>query len=141
MNPDTTELIRLVEPFVPFEKREKFDALARELARQPAPHDGPAFPVPDVHCPNGQIQFGSAGMSLRDWFAGQDALAEWDFPDAVIPKSMAEALAGRPQPSFWGYCKSPEEYLSALTWEADWRAALKYLRADAMLRARQKGTR
>lgn len=32
---------------------------------------GPAFPVPDVHHPSGQIQFGSSGMSLRDWFAAQ----------------------------------------------------------------------
>jgi len=32
---------------------------------------GPAFPVPDTHHPDGQIQYGTNGMSLRDWFAGQ----------------------------------------------------------------------
>ncbi len=32
---------------------------------------GPAFPVADTHYPNGQIQYGCNGMSLRDWFAGQ----------------------------------------------------------------------
>ncbi len=32
---------------------------------------GPAFPVPDTYHPNGQVQYGSSGMSLRDWFAGQ----------------------------------------------------------------------
>ena len=32
---------------------------------------GPAFPVPDTHHPDGQIQYGANGMSLRDWFAGQ----------------------------------------------------------------------
>jgi hypothetical protein len=32
---------------------------------------GPAFPVPDTYHPNGQVQYGSNGMSLRDWFAGQ----------------------------------------------------------------------
>jgi hypothetical protein len=32
---------------------------------------GPAFPVPDIYHPNGQIEYGAAGMSLRDWFAGQ----------------------------------------------------------------------
>lgn len=32
---------------------------------------GPAFPIPDVAHPNGQIQFGANGMTLRDWFAGQ----------------------------------------------------------------------
>lgn len=31
---------------------------------------GPAYPVPDLHMPDGQIQFGSYGMSLRDHFAG-----------------------------------------------------------------------
>jgi hypothetical protein len=30
---------------------------------------GPAFPVPDTYHPNGQVQFGSSGMSLRDYFA------------------------------------------------------------------------
>jgi hypothetical protein len=32
---------------------------------------GPAFPVPDTYHPNGQVQYGSCGMSLRDYFAGQ----------------------------------------------------------------------
>ena len=32
---------------------------------------GPAFPTPDTHHPDGQIQYGANGMSLRDWFAGQ----------------------------------------------------------------------
>jgi hypothetical protein len=32
---------------------------------------GPAFPIPDSHHANGQVQYGSNGMSLRDWFAGQ----------------------------------------------------------------------
>jgi hypothetical protein len=32
---------------------------------------GPAFPVPDSHYPNGQVQYGCNGMSLRAYFAGQ----------------------------------------------------------------------
>ena len=32
---------------------------------------GPAFPVADTHHANGSVQYGSNGMSLRDWFAGQ----------------------------------------------------------------------
>lgn len=32
---------------------------------------GPAFPVADTFHPDGQIQYGTNGMSLRDWFAGQ----------------------------------------------------------------------
>ena len=34
------------------------------------PKNEPAFPVPDVHHPNGQIEYGTYGMTLRDWFAG-----------------------------------------------------------------------
>ena len=30
---------------------------------------GPAFPVPDSHHANGQVQYGANGMTLRDWFA------------------------------------------------------------------------
>jgi hypothetical protein len=32
---------------------------------------GPAFPVPDSHHANGQVQYGANGMPLRDYFAGQ----------------------------------------------------------------------
>jgi hypothetical protein len=32
---------------------------------------GPAFPVPDSHHANGQVQFGANGMTLLDWMAGQ----------------------------------------------------------------------
>jgi hypothetical protein len=32
---------------------------------------GPAFPQPDTYPPNDQVQHGSPGMSLRDYFAGQ----------------------------------------------------------------------
>jgi hypothetical protein len=32
---------------------------------------GPAFPQPDTYLANGQVEYGSPGMSLRDWFAGQ----------------------------------------------------------------------
>jgi len=32
---------------------------------------GPAFPVADTKHWDGQIQYGTNGMSLRDWLAGQ----------------------------------------------------------------------
>lgn len=32
---------------------------------------GTAFPVADSWYPDGQVQFGSNGMTLRDYFAGQ----------------------------------------------------------------------
>jgi hypothetical protein len=37
---------------------------------KPINDGGPAFPVPDTYYPNGQVQYGPTGMSLRDWFAG-----------------------------------------------------------------------
>lgn len=92
---------------------------------------GPAFPH------DGQANY-TGGMSLRDWFAGQESLAEWDSGDAVIRPQMAEALAGRKQPEHGWACATPGEFLAMLRFEADWRAALKYLRADAMLKAKAK---
>lgn len=32
---------------------------------------GPAFPWPHTQYPNGEVEWGSPGMTLRDWFAGQ----------------------------------------------------------------------
>jgi hypothetical protein len=33
--------------------------------------DSPAFPVPDTYHPNGQVEYGATGMTLRDYFAAQ----------------------------------------------------------------------
>ena len=35
------------------------------------PENPNAFPSPDTYHPNGQVEYGAPGMSLRDWFAGQ----------------------------------------------------------------------
>ena len=32
---------------------------------------GSAFPINDTHYPNGQIQYGCVGMTLRDYFAAK----------------------------------------------------------------------
>jgi hypothetical protein len=37
---------------------------------------GPAFPVHDVYHPNGEIEYGKPGMSLRAYFAGQALAGE-----------------------------------------------------------------
>lgn len=59
----------------------------------PTNDGGPAFPVPDSHCPNGQVQYGSYGMSLRDYFAGQALAGLLTQPaeDEYGPKCFAEA--------------------------------------------------
>ena len=82
---------------------------------------GPAFPSA---CDD--------GMTLRDYFAANEKLTEWDGPEAIMPTSMAELLTGSPK---------PDSVIELFKWEAEWRAALKYIRADAMIAAREKGSK
>lgn len=96
------------------------------------PNDGgPAFPTFDW-----DAELPLNGMSLRDWFAGRETLAEWDrSSDAVMPNRFAEILAGERKPEkTWD-----EDPIAWFRFEAKWRAALRYIRADAMLAAREKG--
>ena len=69
------------------------------------------------------------GMTLRDWFAGQEQLSDCN----DIDMGTFEALAG----------KRPDGNLTTntiawLEWEAAWRARIRYIRADAMLKAREE---
>lgn len=106
---------------------------------------GPAFPRPpftpgtrhDNAADAGFAATGHPGMSLRDWFAGQETLADLDSQEASVPRSAAEALAGR-KPDLSHVTKA-DNWIEHLKWEAEWRAAIKYIRADAMLRARERG--
>jgi hypothetical protein len=74
---------------------------------------GPAFPVPDTYHPNGQVQYGSCGMSLRDYFAG---------------RAMQAELTGRSHPNSGG---NPVDYAGPICERA-------YQLADAMLAARER---
>lgn len=91
---------------------------------------GPAFPTGFTDAAG----FAQEGMSLRDWFAGQEQLRDLDLNDERPSLAMAEFLAGRPRPPD-SADSTREEIVAALRWEADWRAAIRYIRADAMLRA------
>lgn len=75
-----------------------------------------------------QPGFVDQGMCLRDWFAGQEQLSDLDSADLDIGIEKAEALDG-PHPG--------NEPLAQMQWEALWRAKLRYIRADAMMKARQ----
>ena len=110
---------------------------------------GPAFPqttfippqflVDEGKCEqvsNGNV-LQEGGMSLRDYFASKERLSEWDSDTAVPSKNMCEALAGPMPPSGWS-AVSREEWIAILEWEAKWRAAIKFIRADAMLAERAK---
>lgn len=51
---------------------------------------GPAFPVPDTYLPNGQVQYGINGMSLRDYFAAkamQAILSNTEFLSQLATKT------------------------------------------------------
>jgi hypothetical protein len=52
---------------------------------------GPAFPSADSQHPNGDVEYGKPGMTLRDWFAGQ-ALAGY-FANAHTPHQNATDCA------------------------------------------------
>ena len=69
---------------------------------------GPAFPVPDSHHANGQVQYGANGMALRDWFATHATEAD-----------IAAIL-------------NPQHWSQNIT-----RYEARYIHADAMLKARE----
>jgi len=92
----------------------------------PIDDGGQAFPT------HGNGMFGEpvtlrSGMTLRDWFAGKEQC-----PTAEeIGLSCAEALAGKHptgEPD-----TNPIEWMQ---WDCEWCAKLRYMRADAMLKAR-----
>ncbi len=45
--------------------------------------DEPAFPIPDVTHPNGQTQWGSNGMSYRQWLVGMIVARTGLGPDPI----------------------------------------------------------
>jgi hypothetical protein len=73
---------------------------------------GPAFPIADVPYPNGNVQHGWNGMSLRDWFATHATEADIA---AVRAHGLAADLANG----------------------LGTRYEARYIHADAMLRARE----
>ena len=84
---------------------------------EPLGDGGPAFPIPDSHHANGQVQYGANGMSLRDYLASKA-----DIPWATAVELLVEQT-GR------------KEFMITDILKA--RADLKYWEADAMLAARE----
>ena len=80
---------------------------------------GPAFPRSD------HVSNSNAGMTLRDWFAGQPDIFG---STLLIGKEEGEALAG----------PRPEGGLEAFRWQCEVLAAMRYIAADAMLAERAK---
>jgi len=89
---------------------------------EPINDGGPAYP--DLH-PSKDCRYQDAGMTLRDFFAATENLSDLDGVVAV-------AIAG-PKPD-GNWITNPIEWLE---WDARWRSAVRYMRADAMLKARE----
>jgi hypothetical protein len=87
---------------------------------------GPAFPCEGG--PGGGLH-SHPGMSLRDWFAAHVSLIDSD-GDCIDVFSMS-SLIGRPAPS---------DAVELILWYAEAEAAIRYVKADAMLARRNKET-
>ncbi len=107
---------------------------------------GPAFPrISRIQTPNSvnweKAEFSrvesTGGMTLRDYFATHEQLD----PNESIGLILAERLAGRPHPAprdEGGKLKAGADPVEVAVFWADAEAAYRYLRADAMLRARSQ---
>lgn len=83
---------------------------------------GPAFPTP-----NDGFDGMTYGMSLRDWFAGA-----YSFGIDGISQTWAEKIMGEKCPDW-----SLDDGLACVRWWAEAEARVRYLHADAMLKARE----
>lgn len=68
-------------------------------------------------------------MTLRDIFAASIKLDDSDWPSTI---ARVGTLIGRPRPR-------DDEVIEIQVWIADVEAKLRYIKADAMLRARKAG--
>ncbi|WP_186181684.1 hypothetical protein [Burkholderia gladioli] len=86
---------------------------------------GPAFPIPGLqHDPDFN------GMSLRDHFASVADLAGIIENGGVIEERLAKAIMGGNPPDW------DTDYVAAHTWWFEAEARVRYLKAEAMLKAR-----
>ena len=89
---------------------------------------GPAFPFvePDTSCNVNE------GMTLRDYFAAKADISKDIDDDGCITPRLAFSLMECASPPSWD-----DNYFEARLWWAEAEARLRYLKADAMLKARQ----
>ena len=109
----------------------------------PTPIDdgGLAFPAAIIaRQADGEIMsghdFNVGGMTLRDHFAAQETLSDFDTSETSIALCVSEALAGYSVPV--RVVGSRAYALKWAAWNAKWRATLRYIRADAMIAARKE---
>lgn len=73
------------------------------------------------------------GMTLRDYFAANSDISCDLEDDGCIGQRLAVSLMNGALPPSWD-----NDYLSARTWWAYAESRLRYMKADAMLEARNK---
>jgi hypothetical protein len=100
--------------------------LEAKAAAEPIDNGGPAFAA--GYHPEGNSA-DHPGMSLRDYFAAAEQIAD----DDAGNWELLESLAGNRPDGNWS--TNP---LGWLAWDCKWRAAIKLARADAMLTARKE---
>jgi hypothetical protein len=92
---------------------------------------GPAFPV----TPENEARMngsGGKGISARDYFAAKADISKDLEDDGCIAERLAlNLMDGSPMPAW------DSDYLAARIWWAEAEARLRYMKADAMLKARQ----
>lgn len=98
---------------------------------------GPAFPTVDANRP---ADFGTCGMTLRDFFATTlpaDSVQEITF--RCLSRMAQEELIGRKYPAERpDYAPGNIEYqLEKMCFQIDVDAAIRYIHADSMLEARK----
>jgi hypothetical protein len=90
---------------------------------------GPAFPQVDLKDHYGMlVPDRQAGMTLRDYFAVNANIGDVD----ELTQQQGNAILGRRCPSY------TDDLIGCMAWWADYRAVLRYIEADAMLRAREQ---
>lgn len=95
-----------------------------------APDGGPAFPFKCQGSTTAPEFY--YGMTLRDYFAAQETLGDLNEIESL---SIMAEVVGRPFPdSGW----KPGNMVEMYKFLSDFRASMKYIRADAMIRARDK---
>lgn len=69
---------------------------------------------------------------MRDYFAAHVDMGDMD----GFSKTTGESLLGRPCPM--AMVGDPETFKGCLEWWAEYRAVLRFIEADAMLKVREK---
>lgn len=87
---------------------------------------GPAFPLQSI---GPEFQPGYSGMTMRDYFAAAEKLEDLD---ETCISDIAVTLAGPIPTGNWR-----TNTVEWIKWKAKWRAEMRFIRADAMIKARE----